>query len=50
VRTLHLRALPPVFGIFVRIAIIYTLERAAKAAGELARQSESSGPGLSPHP
>jgi hypothetical protein len=41
---------PPVFGIIIRIYIIYALAQAAKAAGELARQKDSTEPGLSPHP
>lgn len=41
---------PPVAGILFRIYIIYILVQAVKAAGELARQEESAGPGLSPSP
>lgn len=40
---------PPIAGIFFRIYIIYALVQAVKAAGELARQEESAGPGLSPN-
>jgi hypothetical protein len=40
---------PGVAGIFIRIFICWTLWRAFQAAGELARQDESSGPGLSPN-
>jgi hypothetical protein len=41
---------PPVAGIFIRIAIIYTLVQGAKAAGELVRQKETRMSDLSPHP
>lgn len=41
---------PPVAGIIFRIYIIYALVQAVKAAGELARQEERAGPGLSPQP
>lgn len=40
---------PPVAGIIIRIFIIWTLWKAAQAAGELARENQS-GPGLSPSP
>jgi hypothetical protein len=40
---------PPVAGIIFRIYIIYALVQAVKAAGELARQEESAGSGLSPN-
>jgi hypothetical protein len=40
---------PGIAGIVIRIYIMWTLWKAAQAAGELARQNESSGPGLSPN-
>ncbi|MGZ3461831.1 MAG: hypothetical protein ACXU86_25340, partial [Archangium sp.] len=41
---------PPTAGILFRVYVIFALVRTVKAAGELARQEESAGPGLSPQP